>query len=232
MNRKITLAEQIYDAILDKIMRNEFPMDRFLTEAYLVESFEASRAPVREALVKLCNENILRSIPRTGYQIIQLNMKDINDAIRTRVILETGGVKEIVQNITPEVIRQLEESIFLVNQARLSQKDALEEWWKSNTGFHLRISLCAGNALLTEMIRKTIAILWRATAQFFWGQEPTSYWTYHSEGHAVILEAIKERDEKKLVEVIAEDVISLKYLLRFREHISHVFGRMYRKFRI
>ena len=69
MIRKTTLADQIYSAILDKIMRNEFPMDQFLTEAYLAEHFEASRAPVREALVKLCNENILRSIPRTGYQI-------------------------------------------------------------------------------------------------------------------------------------------------------------------
>jgi hypothetical protein len=60
------------------------------------------------------------------------------------------------------------------------------------------------------MVRKTIAILWRATAQFFWNQEPTSYWTYHSGGHEAILEAIKERDEKKLIDVIAEDVVSLK----------------------
>ena len=210
MKRKTTLAEQIYDSLLDKIMRNEFPMDRFLTEAYLGEAFEVSRAPVREALIKLCNENILRSIPRTGYQIVQLNMKDIRDAVKTRVILETGAVKEIVQNITPELIQQLEESIFLAEQMRLSRKGTLEEWWKSNTGFHVKLSSCAGNTLLTDMVKKTIAILWRATAQFFWNQEPTSYWAYHSEGHDAILGALKERDEKKLVDVIAEDVISLK----------------------
>lgn len=187
-------------------------MDRFLTEAYLVDYFEASRAPVREALVKLCNENILRSIPRTGYQIIQLNMKDISDAIKTRVILETGGVKDIVHNITSNVIKQLEESISQAEQARLSNANSLEEWWKINTDFHIRISLCAGNALLTDMVRKTTTILWRATAQFFWNQEPTSYWTYHREGHVAILNAIKEGDEKKLVKVITEDVVSLKNL--------------------
>ncbi len=212
MNRKTTLTEQIYDAILDKIMHNEFPMDRFLTEAYLVESFEASRAPVREALVKLCNENILRSIPRAGYQIIQLNLKDINDAIRTRIILETGGVKEILQNVTPNIMQQLDELISQSEQAKRSKKGSLEEWWKNNTGFHIRISLCAGNALLTDMVRKTIAILWRATAQFFWNQDPISYWTFHSGGHAAILDAIKARDEEKLVEVIAEDVVSLKHI--------------------
>lgn len=156
------------------------------------------------------NENILRSIPRTGYQIIQLNMKDISDAIKTRVILETGGVKEILRNITPDIIQQLEESISHGDQARLSKKDSLEEWWKNNTDFHIKISLCAGNALLTEMVRKTITILWRAIVQFFWNQEPTSYWTYHSEGHVAILEAIKARDEKKLIEALAEDGVSLK----------------------
>ena len=191
-------------------MRNEFPMDQFLTEAYLVDYFEASRAPVREALVKLCNENILRSIPRTGYQIIQLNMKDISDAIKTRVILETGAVKEVLLNITPDIIHQLEESIAQGEHAKQSKKGSLEEWWQNNTDFHIRISLCAGNALLTDMVRKTAAILWRATAQFFWNQEPISYWTYHSGGHVAILEAIKANDEKKLIEVIAEDVVSLK----------------------
>jgi DNA-binding GntR family transcriptional regulator len=210
VNGKTTLAEQIYNAILDRIMRNEFPMDRFLTEAHLVESFEASRAPVREALVKLCNENILRSIPRTGYQIIQLSMKDINDAIRTRVILETGGAKEVLHNMTPNVIEQLEESIAQAEQAKRSKKGSLEAWWKNNTDFHIRISLCAGNVLLTDMVRKTMAILWRATAQFFWNQEPISYWTYHSGGHVVILEAIKERDEKTLVDVLTKDVVALK----------------------
>ncbi len=212
VNKKITLAEQIYSAIQDNIMRNTFPMDRFLTEAYLVDYFKASRAPVREALVKLCNENILRSIPRTGYQIIQLNMKDVNDALRTRVILETGGTKEVLQNITPEVIQQLEESISLADQSRLNRKGSLEDWWKSNTDFHVKIVTCAGNALLTEMTRKTIAILWRATAQFFWNQEPISYWTLHSGGHAAILAALKDRDEKKVMEMITEDVVSLKYI--------------------
>lgn len=193
-------------------MRNTFPMDRFLTEAYLAEYFKVSRAPVREALVKLCNENILRSIPRTGYQIIQLSMKDINDALKTRVILETGGVPDVLQNITPEVIQQLEDSIALADQARLRQTGSLEDWWKSNTDFHIKIVTCAGNALLTEMVQKTIAILWRATAQFFWNQEPMKYWTLHSEGHAAILAAIQKRDQRALTDMITEDVVSLKYI--------------------
>ncbi len=214
MNKKTTLVEQVYSLILDKVMRNEFPMDRFLTEAYLMESFKASRAPIREALVKLCNEGVLRSIPRTGYQIIQLNMKDIGDAIKTRVILETGAVKEVLHNITPDVIRQLEESIAEGEQASRDKESSLGQWWKNNTDFHVNISLCAGNALLTDMVRKTIAILWRATAQYFWNQEHTSYWTYHSGGHLAIIETLKEKNEKKFVKVITEDVFSLKKIFK------------------
>ncbi len=113
----------------------------FSVRSILSGSFGASRAPVREALFKLCNENILRSIPRTGYQIIQLNMKDINDAIRTRVILEIGRVKKLLSNVTPDIIQQL------------------EEWWKNNTDFHVRISSCAGNTLLKKMKSNSFQLL-------------------------------------------------------------------------
>ena len=82
-------------------------------------------------------------------------MKDISDAIKTRVILETGAVKEVVHNMTPDVIAYLEESIVQREYVQLSHKNSFEKWWKNNTDFHIKISSCAGNTLLTNMVRKT-----------------------------------------------------------------------------
>ena len=90
----VSHKKQLYNKILEKIIRLGFPQDIFLTEGALAEELSASRVSIRETLITLCNEQILRNIPRIGYQIVQLTTHDINDAIRTRGILETGAARE------------------------------------------------------------------------------------------------------------------------------------------
>ena len=59
---KITLSEEIYDAIIAAIIQGEIHSDSVVTEALLMERFHVSKSPVRESLVRLCHENILVSI--------------------------------------------------------------------------------------------------------------------------------------------------------------------------
>ena len=87
-----SLKQQIYQQIFEKIINNEFPLNEFLVEGRLAEMFGVSRAPVREALVELCNEKVLRNIPRAGYQIVQLSQRELRDALQLRLILETEAM--------------------------------------------------------------------------------------------------------------------------------------------
>ena len=45
-----SIKDQIYNKIFAGIMNNEFSFDEFLTEKSLMEKYQVSRAPVREAL--------------------------------------------------------------------------------------------------------------------------------------------------------------------------------------
>ena len=75
--KKISLADTIHDEILDMVIRlSSDQEDVVLTEGSLVEKFGVSKAPVREALVKLCSEGVLKSVPRYGYIIVRLNERD------------------------------------------------------------------------------------------------------------------------------------------------------------
>jgi len=213
MGKKESLKKQAFQKIFNKIIRNEIPLDQFLTEASLAEELGVSRAPIREALIELCNEDILRNIPRTGYQVIQLTAKDIRDAFVTRAILEVGCAKEALKNITEKEILRLEG---IINDAhRIEAKESSpEDWWKINSDFHIALSQGADNQLMTKMIQQTINILMRATTQFFQNRDPSTYLSYHNEGHTIILDAVKEGNEEKLVEVVREDVFSLKRLFQ------------------
>ena len=208
--KTISLKKQLYNKIFDKIIKNRYPRNRFLTEASLAGEFGASKAIIREALIELCKDGILQNIPRAGYQIIQLSVKEISDAIHTRIILEVSGAKEALHKITESDIEYLEHLIQLETTAIEMKTASLEEWWKTNMEFHLKIAQCSANLLLTEMIEKTFGLLWRATAQYFYDQEPISYLDYYSGSHEAILEAIKNKNEESVVDLLTKDILSLR----------------------
>lgn len=106
-----TLKEKIYSTIMEQIMTGRISPDEFLTEARLAEQFQASRAPVREALVALCNECILRNIPRVGYRLVTISRKDVSEALAVRVLLESEAACLALRNLDPGKERALDQLI-------------------------------------------------------------------------------------------------------------------------
>ena len=68
---KQSLKSIVYQETLDGIIRGEYKAGQIINEQELVQKFGYSKSPIREALIALCNDEILRSIPRYGYEIIR-----------------------------------------------------------------------------------------------------------------------------------------------------------------
>ena len=111
-SKKQLLSEKIHDEILEMIIKNATDEDMVLNEGRLMEVFQVSKAPVREALIKLCAEGVLQSVPRYGYLVIKSQEKDRQEVVRMRILLEKEALKEgyedIVQYHLPELMRQVD----------------------------------------------------------------------------------------------------------------------------
>ena len=97
--KKELLSEKIHDEILELIIKNASEEEQVLNEKRLVELFGVSKAPVREALIKLCSEGVLRNVPRYGYVVVKMKEKDARDITKLRCILETEALKAGFDNI-------------------------------------------------------------------------------------------------------------------------------------
>ena len=53
--KKKTLTDRVHDGILEMIIRNTTQDEIVFNESQLMEAFGVSKAPVREALVRLCS---------------------------------------------------------------------------------------------------------------------------------------------------------------------------------
>lgn len=75
----------------------------------LIEKYNVSKSPVREALVQLCGENVLKSIPRCGYMVVKLTGGDIENILDYRMAFESGMLRQTIDSISEEQLAELEE---------------------------------------------------------------------------------------------------------------------------
>ncbi|MEN6562095.1 MAG: GntR family transcriptional regulator [Christensenella sp.] len=207
---KETLKRQIYNRILEEIINKKYPMDYILKEKELAEKFGISKAPVREALIELSMENIVKSIPRAGYMIVHFTEKDISEATDLRLMLEMPVLEAIIGNITPKALqslkKQAEEGSFTRNKSAVS----MDTWWNENIRFHVALNSIAGNSLLTSTLETVMKRLWRVFAQLFWSGNPQDYFVIEPESHMTLLKAIEDKDIEKARTLLLADILSVR----------------------
>lgn len=208
MNRcSETLKSKMYDNILKLIIHNEVPIDSLLVESRLVSMFDVSRAPVREALIELCNDQILRNIPRAGYQIVRISNKDMRDAFQLRQVIEIEGLKIGWERMTEEDLRELKDLALESDKARLDgvKSDTLNLKMRINTQFHLRINELSGNALMSSTLKSTINLLMRGLAQIMSRENtmPVPKRTHH----AGIIDAFERKNLAEAIVNLRQDIV-------------------------
>ena len=88
MKKSNTLKNKMYEAIFSDIINGSYSSDFILTEKYLIEKYECSRAPIREALTQLTTMGVVSSIPRHGYRINHPDREQLMEIMKMRAVME------------------------------------------------------------------------------------------------------------------------------------------------
>ena len=205
-----TLKEKIYSTIMEQIMTGRISPDEFLTEARLAEQFQVSRAPVREALVAVCNEGILQNIPRVGYRLVTIGPKELHDALAVRLLLESEAARLALLNLDPEKEQIIDQ---FIQEEENGERGGLSiiEWMKHGEAVHLALARFSGNRILEELILQLIKKLRRASTQVFVERNRSDLKS--SPYHLRMLQALKRREETDLLANLTQDIALTNNLL-------------------
>ena len=129
-----SIKDQIYNKIFTGIMNNEFSFDEFLTEKSLMEKYQVSRAPVREALMQLRSDRIIASTPRHGYRIRKPAQEELRDIINFRTVMECSFLERYHDMVTKDRIRELR--TLCQEYENGGESRSFMEYWKLNREFH------------------------------------------------------------------------------------------------
>jgi DNA-binding GntR family transcriptional regulator len=151
------VAKRIREAILDEIFK---PGDR-LTEAELVEKFEVSRSPVREALLALEKEGTVIISPYKGAIVKPLSPEEALDIAELRLALISLAVKPAHRHLAPADFDQAHELAKRATHAN-SAKEHFEynrRFWAIIFGKTQRPILCEVFAQLEDRATRYEPIL-------------------------------------------------------------------------
>lgn len=202
--KKASLADQIHDGILEMIIKNPSGEGQVLNEKRLMELFGVSKAPVREALVKLCSEGILLSVPRFGYIVVQLQEKDFQDITNMRVMLETEALRISFPNLTGQQKQQISDHL-----TAASAKKDVDVWqvWEDNEEFHMLLASFSENKIILKFLGQCMDMAKRVYAQNMWKKKNSMADSVYDEAHEEIYRKLCDGDLEGTLSILKQDII-------------------------
>lgn len=110
-NMKISLVEDTYLQIRERIYNNEIKPGDMINESSIAEELNISRTPVREAIRILASDDVLEIRDGVGTFVKTLSLKDIKNIFEVRKALEAVAVKSAIYNIPASKIEELEKEL-------------------------------------------------------------------------------------------------------------------------
>lgn len=152
MTRPDTEAHRIYATLKREILANLLPQGHPLGEVDLAHRLGASRTPLREALLRLEADGLVRIEPRRGAFVQQLSVADFLEINELRSILEpyAAGLAAIRINQTEIQALRARLAAIPADDPRESDHQLLEQL---DSDLHLAVAAGCGNRRLGKLIQ-------------------------------------------------------------------------------
>ncbi|MFF6996129.1 GntR family transcriptional regulator [Streptomyces sp. NPDC008313] len=141
-------AERVYAHVKQGVLERRYEGGTLLTEGELAEAVGVSRTPVREALLRLEAEGLIKLYPKKGALVLPVSAQEIADVVETRMLVEGHAARKAVP-AAPRLIARLEE--LLARQREQAAAGDLAGAAVTDRCFHAEIVRSGGNEILSRL---------------------------------------------------------------------------------
>ncbi|MFI5562265.1 GntR family transcriptional regulator [Amycolatopsis japonica] len=195
--RRRGLADEVADRVRDAIFGGAYPPGTQLREVELSAALGVSRGPVREALLKLEREGLVRSEWHRGAIVTTLSDADVAELDSLRSALEQLAVRLVVANAPEADLAAIDEVVDRMDRARDEH-----EMVRCDIDFHDAVYAASGHRRLVEAwqaIRSQVYLFLLTRI----GVSSDGYLTSIPAEHRQLASALRARDGEKALELFA-----------------------------
>ncbi len=212
-HRSISIADQIFEQLEKDILSGRYPRGEILSEVSLAKQLGVSRTPVREAIRRLEQENILQETGR-GLLVVGISQEDMMDMYEIRLQIEGLAARRAAARITDEELNAMRETLdlqrFYVEKGAESNSDQIKNL---DSRFHEQLYQSSGSKAFCDTLlglHKKITKFRRASVS------KRSRAVQSIEEHEAIYAALASHDPEAAADAVRE------HALRARERIHQL----------
>lgn len=208
MDRKIA-ADYIVDFLMDEFVNKRVKPGERIVETRLAEQTNVSQTVVREAINILISKGFLQRIPFKGTKFRSFTIKEVIDYQKVRARLEVMAIEisqytSFYKNIDLEYLQKTFNDMLIC-----SKNSNYKGRTYHDTKFHEHIVKATDN--------KSLLTAWNSLGHYYWAY----VWLYldveslykRSIKHQDIVEALKRKDNQKLIFLLKTHCSDLEILL-------------------
>src|ERR1700684_758715 len=192
-----TVRERAARELRDRILTGALPAATRLDLDAIPKEFATSRTPVREALLELSYDGLVRVAPRSGSTVIGMSPQDALDSFTILGVRTGQAAAWPAQRVTPDGVERLRELATDV-ESHSGDRGIVGANWR----FHREIHHAAHSRRLMAQIRQAVRVVPTNFFAMFPEHEHNAL-----EEHQALVSALADRDTDKARDIAERHVL-------------------------
>lgn len=155
--KNFSTRDYVYEVLRENIISLKIEPGQHISEKEISELLKVSRTPIREAFVKLAQEELLEVYPQRGTTIALIDLNHVEETRFIREHLERATVRVACENFAEASLIELEAN--LVMQKRCVEEKNFTKLFELDEAFHREIAIGCGKERLWSLIQQMNAHL-------------------------------------------------------------------------
>lgn len=205
--KAVSLANQVYELLLNDILTGKYKKGEIITEGGLSKTMGVSRTPIREALLRLSQERLIKE-KSMGSEVLGISKEDVEDMLNVKRLLEPKIAYGLVKNLSVQGLEKLGEIVD--QQEYYTFKKDYEKVMFLDTEFHTVLYGESGSTVYSQILEQTHRKLLKVRLVSLKDKDRINESTQE---HRVLYDILKTKDAGKIRAQL------MKHLENSRENI-------------
>jgi GntR family carbon starvation induced transcriptional regulator len=153
---ELPLAEHAYQELRKAILRCEYEPGERLRVEELSRRVGASSSPIREALNRLSQQGLVRTVENRGFRVAPLTSDGVADVVRVRLLIEAEALRDSIahgDDAWETAVVGAAHALSLVERRLGDEPRALDDEWSArHRAFHMSLFSGCRSLLLLDMV--------------------------------------------------------------------------------
>jgi GntR family transcriptional regulator, carbon starvation induced regulator len=208
------LAEKAYRELRKAIVRCEFEPGARLRVEELSRRFEVSSSPLREALNRLAEQGLVRTLENRGFRVAPLTAEGVSDLVRVRLLVECEALRDCILHgddaWEASVVASAHALTVLEKRLGDEPRQLNDEWSARHRAFHLSLYGACTSPMLLDLVD---VLFDKAERYRRWSAHRRQHARSKNEEHQGLVAAVLARKADKAVDLLRKHITRTERLV-------------------